>query len=79
MGPSPILAAIAFTAGVLAVHACAELPPAWALALVALPAVLPWRLRAAWAVAALGVLLTTWRAQGLPVDDQPRSNADVNS
>jgi competence protein ComEC len=47
------------------VHALPGLPGLAILATAALPALAPWRGRALWAVAVLGVLLTTWRAQGL--------------
>src|SRR5882672_398252 len=60
-----ILVIAAFTAGVLIVHALAELP-AWPwLAALAVPALVPWRLRAAWAVVMTGFLFTVWRAQPL--------------
>lgn len=65
MGSPLIPAVLAFTAGVLAVHALAQLPPASWLAVVAVPALLPWRGRRLWAALALGVLFTSWRAQAL--------------
>lgn len=51
-----------FSAGVLLVHALAALPGWHWLALLSLPALLPWRGRAAWAVFALGALWCVWRA-----------------
>jgi len=63
MGIPLIPTVIAFTAGVLAVHQLAVLPAAPALALASVPALLPWRGRALWAAALLGVLLTAWRAE----------------
>jgi len=65
MGTSPLVAALAFTAGILAVHGLPALPAPWVLLACGLPALLPWRGRAIWAMALLGVLLTAWRAQGL--------------
>lgn len=62
MALRPLPAALAFTAGVLAVHALRTLPDVAALAGLALPALLPWRGRALWSAAMLGVLLTVWRA-----------------
>ncbi|HUP90903.1 MAG TPA: DNA internalization-related competence protein ComEC/Rec2 [Solimonas sp.] len=63
--PDSRLLILCFTAGVLAVHALADLPPAHVLLALALPALLPWRWRLHYALFALGVLLTCWRAQGL--------------
>jgi competence protein ComEC len=63
MGSRLFPAVIAFTAGVLVVHHLPGLPAPAALALLALPALLPWRGRALWAAAVLGIVLTTWRAQ----------------
>ncbi|MGH8441318.1 MAG: DNA internalization-related competence protein ComEC/Rec2 [Nevskiaceae bacterium] len=65
MGIAPIPAALAFTAGVLLIHAAPVLPSAAALLALCAPAFTPWRGRALWSVAALGVLLTVLRAQGL--------------
>jgi competence protein ComEC len=65
MGIAPIPAVVAFTAGVLAVHALPSLPPAGLLALASVPALMPWRGRGLWALAVLGALLTVWRAQSL--------------
>lgn len=56
---------IGFTAGVLGVHALAELPPLYWLALLGLPALVPWRGRWLFAALAAGALLTAWRAGGL--------------
>lgn len=52
-----------FTAGVLLVHALPSLLPFWTLALLAVPALLRWRGRAAWAAFALGLLHASWQAQ----------------
>ena len=57
------LAAIAFTAGVLAICAQTDLPSPAILALVAIPASIPWRGRALWAMATFGALLATWQGQ----------------
>jgi competence protein ComEC len=62
MGIPPIPFALAFTAAVLAVHALPQLPPASALAALALPALLPWRGRAGWSALALGALVTALHA-----------------
>jgi competence protein ComEC len=64
-GDDARLAVAGFTAGVLAVLALPELPPAAWLAALAVPALLPWRGRALYAMLALGMLLTVWRAQAL--------------
>jgi competence protein ComEC len=73
MGIAPIPLALAFTAGVLSVHALAQLPPAALLVALAVPALLPWRGRALWAACLLGIVLTTWRAQGLLAERWPAS------
>jgi competence protein ComEC len=65
MGIALIPFTLAFTAAVLAVHASSALPPVSLLLALSVPAVLPWRGRLLWSAAALGVLLTVWRAQGL--------------
>lgn len=57
-----IPAVLAFTAGVLAVHALPALPPASLVCVLALPALLPWRGRALWSAALLGIVFTLWRA-----------------
>ncbi len=49
----------AFVAGVLATHAATNLLPVFALTLLALSALLPWRGRAAWSAAVLGVLIAS--------------------
>lgn len=61
----PLAHILAFVAGILAVHSLRELPPAPWLLLLALPILLPWRWRLPFALFALGLLLTCWRAQGL--------------
>lgn len=71
MGIPLIPSVVAFTAGVIAVHALRELPGAPVLAAAALPALLPWRGRRPWSAALLGLLLTTWRAQGLLAEQWP--------
>ncbi|HUR40233.1 MAG TPA: DNA internalization-related competence protein ComEC/Rec2 [Verrucomicrobiae bacterium] len=60
-----IPAVLLFTLGIGAVHTLAHLPDPSALALLSLPALLPWRGRALWSALALGVLLTVVRAQAL--------------
>lgn len=60
---SPIALALPFTLGILAVHALRELPPAWMLGLLAVPALLPWRGRAIHALFVFGVLWCVWRVQ----------------
>lgn len=73
MGIAPIPAALAFTTGVLLVHAAPALPPVhWLLASCA-PALVPWRGRALWSVAALGALLTVLRAGALLEQRWPAS------
>ncbi len=57
--------ALAFTLGILAVLAQRTLPEAPLLALVAVPALLPWRWRSIYSCAVLGALLTVWRSQAL--------------
>jgi competence protein ComEC len=52
-----------FTLGILAVIALPALPPAGWLMALTIPALLPWRYRAHYAMALLGVLLTVWRSQ----------------
>lgn len=54
---------LAFAAGILATHACARLPPLTWLLLFAVPAFVPWRGRAPWSAALLGVLLTVQQGQ----------------
>ena len=49
--------ALAFTAGVLVVHALPALPGPATLAAATVPACLPWRGRALWALVALGALI----------------------
>jgi competence protein ComEC len=61
-GDARLLIAL-FTLGVLFVHAQPRLLPLWALAALAVPALLPWRGRALWAAFAAGLLLTHWQAQ----------------
>lgn len=73
MGIAPVPFALVFTAAVLAVHALRELPALPLLVALTLPALLPWRGRAPWSAAALGVLLTVWRAQGLLEQRWPAS------
>jgi len=63
MGIPLIPSVFAFTAGVLSVHALAELPSLSVLAVLSLPAALPWRGRPLWAAAVLGVLFSAWRGQ----------------
>jgi len=62
---SPYLLAALFTAGVLIVHALPLLPAAQWLLLAAIPALLPWRGRAAYAVLLLGALYCVWRADAV--------------
>jgi competence protein ComEC len=50
---------------VLAVHALPALPPLPVLAALSLPALLPWRGRAMWRAAVLGLLLTVLQARAL--------------
>lgn len=61
LDPRPF--ALALTAGVLLIHSLPALPPLWACALLALPALLPWRGRLVGAGFALGVLLSFVQAQ----------------
>ncbi|MGH8504490.1 MAG: DNA internalization-related competence protein ComEC/Rec2 [Stenotrophobium sp.] len=56
---------LAFTVGILAVCAQPSLPSLALLSALAVPALLPWRGRALYAMAMLGVLLTVWQAQEL--------------
>ncbi len=53
--------ALLFTAGVLLVHALPALPAFSWIALGSLPALIPWRWRAAYAIFAFGVLWCVWR------------------
>lgn len=55
--------ALAFTAGVLFVHAQAQLPSLPLLAVLALSTLIPWRARVYWAMAVFAVLLSSWHAQ----------------
>ncbi|HVT34002.1 MAG TPA: DNA internalization-related competence protein ComEC/Rec2, partial [Nevskiaceae bacterium] len=71
-----LLHIVAVTLGILAVHLLQQLPPAWMLAALCLPALLPWRGRALWACFALGVLLTSWRAHALLDQRWPASKHD---
>ena len=59
------LGVVGFTAGILGVCALSALPPLTWLAALAVPALLPWRFRAVYAMATLGMLLTVWHAQSL--------------
>lgn len=59
----PILAAAGLTAGILAVHSLAQLPDPGTLALLAIPALLPWRLRAPWSALVLGAMLAVLQGQ----------------
>lgn len=54
------LLALGLTAGVLGVHLLAQLPAYGWLALLGLPALVPWRGRALWSAFALGVLSAVW-------------------
>lgn len=54
---------LAFTLGILGVHALPQLPPFWLLALLLLACAWPWRGRAWLLPAAAGVALTVWHAQ----------------
>ncbi|MEQ1439595.1 DNA internalization-related competence protein ComEC/Rec2 [Fontimonas sp. SYSU GA230001] len=54
---------VAFTVGVLAVFALRTLPSLELYAALAVTAALPWRGRALWAAAVLGVLLAGWHGQ----------------
>ncbi|MGH8456910.1 MAG: DNA internalization-related competence protein ComEC/Rec2, partial [Stenotrophobium sp.] len=56
---------LCFTLGVMAVIALPQLPPAIWLAALCVPALLPWRFRAHYAMAVLGVLVTVLRGQAL--------------
>lgn len=62
---SPYLLAALFTAGVLIVHASPVLPAVPVLLCAAIPALLPWRLRALYAVFFLGALCCVWRADAI--------------
>jgi len=53
----------AFTAGILCVCAQSQLPSAEILCAIALPALIPWRLRSTYAMFALGVLIAAWEGQ----------------
>ena len=53
----------AFVAGVLATHAATNLPSLAVLLLMGLPALAPWRGRAVWSAALLGVAVTTLHGQ----------------
>ena len=64
---------LAFTAGVLAVITQPALPPATLLVPLSIPALLPWRGRALWAMTMLGALLTCWQAQVLLDQRWPES------
>lgn len=55
--------ALAYGAGVTAVFLLPTLPGPAVCLLLALPALLPWRGRALWSAAALGLLLSCWQAQ----------------
>jgi competence protein ComEC len=57
---------------VLAVHALPELPGIGALALLAAPALLPWRGRRPWSAFALGLLLTVLHGRALLEERWPR-------
>jgi competence protein ComEC len=59
------LGVLCFTAGALGVCALPALPPLTSLALLVVPALLPWRFRALYAWMGLGVLLAVWHAQSL--------------
>lgn len=61
--PDVRVLSLALTAGVLAVYFGARLPVLWVLLPGTLPALLPWRGRAAWSALVLGALLATWQAQ----------------
>lgn len=54
---------LAFTAGVLLVHALPEVPPFWLLLVVVAAALLPWRGRTVVLAGVAGVLLISWHAQ----------------
>ena len=56
---------LSFTAGVLLTQTLAELPALLPLVVAALPVLIPWRGRALYAAAVLGVLYTVLRAQPL--------------
>lgn len=60
-GSAYLLAAL-FTAGVLIVHASPVLPAVSWLLCAAMPALLPWRYRAAYALVYLGAVCCVWRA-----------------
>ncbi len=60
--PDTRLIALAFGAGVLAVHAGADLPSLGLLILLCIPALIPWRGRLLWSAAQLGVLLVVLQA-----------------
>lgn len=53
----------AFVAGVLATHAATDLLPAWVLVLLGLSTLAPWRGRALWSAAALGLLVASLQGQ----------------
>jgi len=73
----PLLPAVAlFTAGALALLALPSIPGLPWLAALCLPALLPWRWRRYYAMAVLGLLLATWRAQGAIDERWPLADSD---
>ncbi len=70
---SPYLLAALFTAGVLMVHASPVLPVVSVVLCAAIPALLPWRFRAHYAVFFLGALCCVWRADSVLQSSWPAS------
>lgn len=73
------LQTLGFTAGALTLLCLPQLPSAWWLLALILPALLPWPFRKLYAVTLLGVLLTFWQAQSR-LDErwpQARDNDEV--
>ncbi|HKY89540.1 MAG TPA: DUF4131 domain-containing protein, partial [Nevskiaceae bacterium] len=65
----PRVLALALTLGCAAVLAGGALPPAGPLAVLALPALIPWRFRLPWSIFVLGLLLGVWQAH-VRLDDR---------
>src|SRR5690349_1653924 len=81
MGIAPIPFALAFTAGLLALHLLPALPSWPWLAALSLPALLPWPGRKLWSGAALGVLVGVLHAGALLDQRWParRHGSDVEA
>ncbi len=65
--------AVTLTIGVLLIHLLPGLPPWWTAALVAVPALLPWRWRRLWSGFALGFLLSLLNGQHWLAERWPES------